>query len=136
MSLHTVIHSLLLLLAVPLTTVAQDILPTQPAPAITLSGHSRITAMSASPRPESSGLPEQYLRWEFEPSVVLFGLPISARALLTTENDPSRHAMNSVEVIFDVKQFQDALRERVMGKESRTHFGEQRRQVSIMEGVR
>jgi hypothetical protein len=107
--------SLFTLLLVSSLAYAQDV--HQPdAPAISISGRSRITGGSTDPLPGSSALPNQYARWEFEPSLAFYGVPISAHVLLTTENDPSRRAMNSAEIIFDVKAFQSMLRERVMAE--------------------
>jgi hypothetical protein len=80
------------------------------------SGKSRITSGSETPQPSTSGLPNDFARWEFEPTLSIYEVPIGARILLTTENDPSRSAMNSVSVIFDVKAFQKMLRDKIMAK--------------------
>jgi hypothetical protein len=93
---------------------AQEPSPLPGSTAITLSGHSRMTGGSTSPLPSSSSLPQQYLRWELEPTLSLYGVPISAHMLLTTENDASLRSMNSIEVGFDVRAFQDMLRDRII----------------------
>ena len=125
MNCNLPIYSLLAFLYAAMSASAQVDSSESSTRVFEFSGRSRLTGVSASPRAESSGLPERYLRWEFEPTASVYGLPISARVLLTTENDPSRHAMNSVEILFDVKAFQQNLRERVMesARSTATDFG-------------
>jgi hypothetical protein len=102
----------------------QPPITTPPTPAepswLQFSGKSRITSGSETPQPTTSGLPNDYARWEFEPSLAIYEVPIAARVLLTTENDPTRSAMNSVEIMFDVKAFQKMLRDKIMEKAAAT----------------
>jgi hypothetical protein len=118
-----------ILLFIPIVAVslaAQERLPSPEIPAFSVTGRSRVTAASASVRPGNSQLPRNYARWAFDPTLALYGVPISANVLLTTESDADRRPMNSVAVHFDVKAFQALLRERVLAKakEAETDFRE------------
>jgi hypothetical protein len=102
----------------PLSAQSKDSVSAPPV--IIFSGTSRITAESATPQPGSSGLKEPYARWEFEPALSIYDVPIGAHVLLTTENDINRNSMNSIEFVFDVNAFQKMLRDRVMAQAKAT----------------
>ena len=90
------------------------------APTFTFSGTSRMEGENANPQPFSSGLKEPYARWQFDPSLTIYDIPIGAHVLLTTEQDANRSSMNSAEFVFDTKTFQKMLRDRVMAQAQST----------------
>lgn len=89
-------------------------------PSILFSGTSRLIYQDASGIPPSSSIKKQFVRWECQPTLSVFEIPVGAHILLTSENDEARSSMNSVVLFFDVKAFQKMLRERVMAKAKST----------------
>jgi hypothetical protein len=116
LSTHVVSAYVVLLICTSVSIAQPLASPTIDIPSIKFSGRTRFTAQSAAALPASTGLPEQFARWEFDPTLSLYDVPFSAHVLLTTENDASRHAMNSIAFEFDVNAFQKALRERVLAQ--------------------
>lgn len=122
MQRHFYIFGLFLLLGIRFCAFAQvksDSLLSN-TPALLFSGTSRLLYQNANNLPASSTINNRFVRWECQPTLALFNVPIGAHILLTSENDEARSSMNSIIFYFDVKAFQKILRQRVMDKAKET----------------
>lgn len=100
------------LLYVPHRLAAQSEVGT---PAVRLFGTSRISTQYADVRGAYQGLPAKFARWEFDPSIALWGIPFSSHLFLSSERDRFGESINTFNFNFSIRSsdLQEYIRRRV-----------------------
>ncbi len=83
---------------------------------LTLSGSSRFYALSANRQGSFQDRPERYLRWELDPTLALYGVPISFNILLSTEEESFRQDINAFTALFSPENIQALVLQRVSAR--------------------
>lgn len=84
-------------------------------PAVRLFGTSRLSTQYSDIRGAYQTLPTSFARWEFDPSVALWGVPFSGHVFLTSERDRFGNTINTFNANFSIRSsdLQQYIRQRV-----------------------
>jgi len=108
------------------TTPTKRPAPEQRPADVLFGGEFRLSGQLADRKGAFQETPDDFLRWEFSPSVGLYGVPFTLDVLLSTEQSDIRQRINSVSFSFDYKRMQAVVLERIL----------QRRQEEEVEAMR
>lgn len=85
-------------------------------PAVIFKGTSKITGQNSNRMATDSQQPEDFLRWEFNPSILIYNVPFSASLLLTTEQKSSKQNINNFSLNFDPNQLIEQIKNKAIKK--------------------
>ena len=83
---------------------------------ITLSGTSRMYGQFSNRQGSNQQVPANYWRWDLNATLSVYGMPISLKTFLSTEQSSQRQNMNAVQIYFNPQQF---FKQKAMNKFSK-----------------
>lgn len=97
------------------TTTPPARTPPEPSSAdLFFSGEARLSGQLADRPGAFQQTPDDFVRWEFSPSVGLYGVPFTLDVLMSTEQSEIRQRINSISFSFDYRKMQAVIIDRIL----------------------